>query len=51
MDIMLRNVPKSNPYLLVASKPQKPNDAMDRLLKEPVETSPFKKKKLQYLLE
>lgn len=43
MDIMLRNVPKSNPYLLVVSTPQKPDDAMDRLLKEPVEVSPFKK--------
>jgi hypothetical protein len=43
MDIIIRNVPKSNPYLLAVSTPQKPNDAMDRLLKEAVETSPFKK--------
>jgi hypothetical protein len=42
MDIMLRNVPKSNPYLIAVSTPQKPNDAMDRLLKELFEKSPFK---------
>jgi hypothetical protein len=48
MDIMLRNVPKSNPYLIAVSTPQKPNDAMDRLLKEPFEESPFKRLPLDW---
>jgi hypothetical protein len=48
MDIMLRNIPKSNPYLLAVSTPNKPNDAMDRLLKEPFETTPWKVIKLDW---
>jgi hypothetical protein len=48
MDIMLRNITKSNCYLLAVSTPQKPDDAMDRMLKEPVETSPFKKVMLDW---
>jgi hypothetical protein len=48
MDIMLRYVPKSNPYLVAVSTPNRPGDAMFNLLKEPFETSPFKKLYLDY---
>lgn len=43
MDIMLRNVPKSNPYLIAVSTPNKSGDLMEQIMKEPIETSPFKK--------
>jgi hypothetical protein len=43
MDICLRNVPKSDPILIVVSTPNRPGDFMDLLMKEPFETSPFKK--------
>lgn len=42
MDIMLRNVPKSNPYLMAISTPRQQGDAMYKLLNEPYETSAFK---------
>lgn len=48
MDIMLRYVPKSNPYLVVVSTPNKPEDMMFKIMKEPFETSPFKKLYLDY---
>jgi hypothetical protein len=30
MDICLRNIPKSNPYLILVSTPNRPDDLMDR---------------------
>jgi hypothetical protein len=43
MDIMLRNVPKSNPYLIAISTPRQQGDAMYKLLNDtPYEGSPFK---------
>lgn len=39
---MLRNVPKSNPYLIAISTPRQQGDAMYKLLSEPYEASPFK---------
>ena len=47
MDIMLRNIPKSNPYLITVSTPNKPND-LERIMKEPFETSVWKKVFLDY---
>jgi hypothetical protein len=49
MDIMLRNVPKSNPWLIAVSTPNKPGDVMDTIMKEPFETSVWKKVYLDYL--
>jgi hypothetical protein len=43
MDIMIRNVPKSNPYLIAVSTPNKPGDLMDQIMKQPFDSSPFKK--------
>lgn len=43
LDICLRNIPKSDPYICITSTPQKPGDLMDQLMSEPYETSPFKK--------
>jgi hypothetical protein len=40
---MMRNVPLTQPYLIAVSTPQKPGDLMDQIMKEPLETSPFKK--------
>lgn len=48
MDIILRNIPKSNPYCIVVSTPNKPDDLMDRIMKEPFETSIWKKMYLDY---
>jgi hypothetical protein len=48
MDIMLRYVPASNPYLIAVSTPQKPGDFMDQIMKEPYETSPWKKLPLHW---
>jgi hypothetical protein len=45
---MLRNIPKSNPYIIAVSTPKKPGDFMDLLLKEPVDKSPFKTLLLDY---
>jgi hypothetical protein len=47
-DILLRNVPKSDPYLIVISTPQKINDAMYRIMNEPFETSIFKRLKMDW---
>src|SRR5919106_1222346 len=49
MDIMLHNVPKSNPYLIAVSTPNKPGDVMDTIMKQSFETSPWKKAYLDYL--
>jgi hypothetical protein len=43
MDVMLRYVPKSNPYLIAVSTLQKPGDLMDQIMSESFESSPFKK--------
>ena len=43
MDIMLRNIPKSNPYLIAVSTPNRPDDLMERIMKEAFETSVWKK--------
>jgi hypothetical protein len=49
MDIMLRNVPKSNPYLIALSTPRQQGDAMYKLLNDtPYEASPFKWLKLDW---
>lgn len=48
MDIMLRNVPKSNPYLIAVSTPRQQGDAMYKLLSVPYEESPFKWLKLDW---
>jgi hypothetical protein len=48
MDIILRYVPASNPYLIAVSTPQKPGDFMDQIMKEPYEQSPWKKVMLHY---
>ena len=48
MDIMLRNIPKSNPYLIAVSTPNKPEDLMERIMKEQFETSVWKKVFLDY---
>jgi len=47
-DILHRNVVKSNSYLLVVSTPNKINDAMDRLLKEDINKSIWKRVYLDY---
>jgi hypothetical protein len=49
MDIMLRNVPKSGPWLICVSTPNKPGDVMDTIMKQPFETSVWKKVYLDYL--
>jgi hypothetical protein len=48
MDILLRNIPKSNPYLIVCSTPNKPSDPMDLIMKEGYETSIWKRLSLDY---
>ena len=47
-DILNRNVVKSNSYLLAVSTPNKINDAMDRLLKEDISKSIWKRVYLDY---
>lgn len=47
-DIMLRNVPKSNPYLIAVSTPRQQGDAMYKLLGEKYEDSAFKWLKLDW---
>jgi hypothetical protein len=49
MDIMLRNIPKSNPYLICVSTANKPGDLMDNLFNhEDFETSIWKQIRLDY---
>jgi hypothetical protein len=48
MDICIRNIPKSNPYLIALSTPQKPGDFMDRLFQEDYETSIWKRLALDW---
>jgi hypothetical protein len=47
-DIMLRNIPKSNPFLICVSTPNKPNDFMDKLFQEKPEDTIWKRMKLDY---
>jgi hypothetical protein len=47
-DIIMRNVTKSNPYVIVVSTPNKPGDFLYKIMKEPLETSIFKKLYLDY---
>ena len=42
MSILLRNIPKSNPFLIVSSTPNKPLDMMDQIMKEDPGTSIWK---------
>jgi hypothetical protein len=48
MDICIRNIPKSDPYLICISTPNKPGDFMDRLFQEDYETSIWKRLALSY---
>jgi hypothetical protein len=48
MDILLRNIPKSNPWLIISSTPQKPMDMMDQIMKEDPSTSIWKQIWLDY---
>ena len=47
-DIMMRYVPKSDPYIICVSTPNKPNDMMFNIMNESFESSPFKRLWLDY---